>query len=109
MKYIAPDGTYPLYYGDIMLAHKGWKKGDPLPEGWVFVASAPAPEIGGYQVIEAGEPVEIDGVMTEVWTVRDMTQEERDVQDAPLMARQKLIDAGFSEEEIQALIETLSA
>lgn len=109
MKYIAPDGTYPLYYGDIMLAHKGWKKGDPLPEGWIYVAPAPAPEAGEYQVIEAGEPVEIDGVMTEVWTVRDMTQEERDVQDAPIIARQKLVDAGLTDEEIQMLIRQLGA
>lgn len=107
MKYIAPDGTYPLYYGDIMLAHKGWKKGDPLPEGWIHVAPAPAPVAGEYQVLEAGEPIEIDGVMTEVWNVREMTQEERDVKDAPLIARQKLIDAGFSEEEIEALISSL--
>lgn len=107
MQYIGPDGTFPLHYGDIMIAHPGWEKGDPLPEGWVYVESAPAPEFGESQVIERGQPQEINGVMTETWVVRDMTQEELDVKNAPIIAKQKLVEAGLSDAEIFALVNSL--
>lgn len=103
MIYIDPEGNYPRYYGDIMLAHEGWEKGSPLPEGWSLVneTERPTPEL--YEVVEQGEPELRDGKYYQTWVTRAMTQLEIDKIEAPAKARQKLIDLGFTELEIQAI------
>ena len=35
--FVAPDGTFPQYVGDIKRSHPDWEEGNPVPEGWVHV------------------------------------------------------------------------
>lgn len=101
--YQDPNGNYPRFYGDIMLDVPGWQKGDDLPDGWRIVEMTEPPEVGEYQVLEELTPVETDGRLYQSWTVREMTADERERVDAPKVARQKLIDLGFTELEIKAI------
>jgi hypothetical protein len=103
MIYINPEGEYPRYYGDIMLAVPGWEKGDELPEGWHLVQETEIPPLGENEVLEQLDPVEVDGVFYQQWATRPMTEEEIDRREAPARARQKLIDLGFTELEIHAI------
>lgn len=104
MAYISPDNEYPRYLGDIQLAHPNWKLGDELPEGWVEVAEAPFPTAPEGQIVEEEFPTVIDGVMTQNWVVREMTAEEEERINAPKRAKQKLLDLGLTEIEIEALL-----
>lgn len=107
MIYINPDNEYPRHIGDIQLDYPDFKQGDELPEGWVEVAEAERPTSGTNQIVYEDFPVEVDGVMTQNWQVRAMTAEEIERRDAPQTARQKLIDLGLTEVEIDALLRGL--
>lgn len=104
MKFISPDKEYPRHIGDIQLAHPSYSEGDKLPEGWVQVAELERPKAGQDQITVEGFPIEIDGVMTQNWVVRDMTAEEIERRDAPKRAKEKLIALGLTEAEIEALV-----
>lgn len=65
---------------------------------------APRPEAGENQVSYEDLPIEIDGVITQNWAVRDLTEEEIESKNASITARQKLIDLGLTEAEVQALV-----
>jgi hypothetical protein len=101
--YISPAEEYPLYYGDVERENPGWQLGQPLPEGWHEVAEVIPPEFSNDQVLEQLAPVKIDGIWTQQWLVRDMTPEEIETRDAPVTAKQKLLDLGLTEKEISAL------
>lgn len=103
MHFIAPDGTYPAYYGHILNQVAGFKLGDPTPEGWTEVEDTNPPEVGEYEKPKLLEPIEVDGKMVQQWTVEPMTAEEVEAKDAPKRARQKLIDLGLTEAELEAL------
>jgi hypothetical protein len=103
MLYIDPNGNYPKYYGDIMNDTPGWNLGDDLPEGWQLVADAPAPEVLENQTFYDGDPEIIDGILTRTFIIRDLTTEELALREAPKTARQKLVDLGFSEAEIETI------
>jgi hypothetical protein len=107
MLYINPQGEYPRHYGDIMLDAPGWKLGDDLPEGWVQVAETERPAPGADQVVVEAAPKEVKGVMTQQWLVRDMTAEELERRDAPSNAKARLVELGFTEAEIEALVRGL--
>ena len=107
MIYISPENKYPLHYGDIMLANKDWKLGDELPTGWVKVAMTEPPEVTAVQIAEEEFPVDIDGLMTRSWVVRDLTQDELDIRNAPANAKAKLIELGLTELEVDALVRGL--
>ena len=107
MLYISPNNEYPRHYGDIMIADKSWKLGDPLPDGWREVTMAHPPIAEGDFVAEELEPLEIDGVLTQNWVVRAMTQNEIDFRDAPKRARQKLLEYGLTDLEISELMRNL--
>jgi hypothetical protein len=107
MIYISPDNEYPRHYGDIQLANPTWKLGDDLPEGWVQVAESPRPEPGVDEVTVEGFPIEVEGLMTQNWVLRDMTAEEIERRDAPANAKAKLIALGLTEAEIEALVRGL--
>jgi len=107
MIYISPENEYPRHIGDIQLAHPNFKQGDNLPEGWVQVAEAERPEPQTDKVIFEDFPVEVDGVMTQNWQVRDMTAEEIERRDAPKRAKEKLIALGLTEVEVDALVRGL--
>lgn len=68
-------GQFPLYAGDIMLAQRNWKIGDPLPDGWVEIAPIPLPAMTESQVPVPGVQ-QVDGVWTMTWTLRTLTAAE---------------------------------
>ena len=104
MIYISPENNYPLHYGDIQIKYPLWKLGDNLPMGWVKVEESERPTAGTDKVTVEGFPEEVDGVMTQTWVVRDLTQAELDRRDAPANAKAKLIELGLTEAEVEALV-----
>jgi hypothetical protein len=50
-----------------------------IPEHWEPFTRIERPTLGVYQVLESDEPVyaKVDGVWTDVWSVRDITAEEK--------------------------------
>jgi len=107
MLYINSENEYPRHIGDIQLVKSGFKDGDALPTGWVKVEESERPTAGTDKVTVESFPKEIDGVMTQTWTVRDLTQEELDRRDAPANAKAKLIELGLTELEVEALVRGL--
>jgi hypothetical protein len=103
MIYMAPDGTFPLYLGDVQLVDPDFTVGAALPEGWKAVVETEQPPYVVDKYIEGGEPTEIDGVLTQTWIYRDLTAEEIERRDAPITAKAKLIALGLTEIEVQAL------
>jgi hypothetical protein len=107
MIYISPENEYPRHAGDIQLVAPEWKEGNALPDGWVKVAESERPTAGADKVTVEGTPQEVDGVMTQSWTVRDLTQAELDRRDAPANAKAKLLELGLTEAEVSALVQGL--
>lgn len=103
MIYVDPNNNYPRFYGDIMLAHKGWNLGDPLPSGWTLVTETEPPSFNEDEVLEEIAPELVNGQMVQSWLVRPMTESEIEQKMAPIIAKQKLLDAGLTELEIFAL------
>jgi hypothetical protein len=102
---MSPNNEYPRYPGDIEIANPGWNFGDPLPTGWVFVNETTPPELEPGQTYGAGEPEEINGEWFHTWTVRDLTEAELEVINAPRTAKEKLTALGFSEVEISSIFQ----
>ena len=104
MIYINSENEYPRHIGDVQLVKAGFKDGDALPTGWVKVEESERPTAGTDQVTVEGTPAEVDGVMTQSWIVRNLTEEELGRRDAPANARAKLIELGLTELEVNALV-----
>ena len=107
MLYINSENEYPRHIGDVQLAKPSFKDGDALPTGWTKVEESERPTAGTDKVTVEGAPAEVDGVMTQSWTVRDLTQEELDRRNAPANAKAKLIALGLTEAEVSALVQGL--
>jgi hypothetical protein len=107
MIYINAQGEYPRHIGDVQLVKKGWAEGDALPTGWQAVVETERPTAGTEQVAYESGPVDVDGVLSQGWTVRDLTAEELARRDAPANAKARLVELGFTEAEISALISGL--
>jgi hypothetical protein len=107
MLYTNALGEYPRHIGDVQLAKKGWAEGDALPTGWQSVVETERPTPGVDQLTYDSGPVDIDGVLSQGWTVRDLTIEERERRDAPANAKAKLVELGFTDAEVHALISGL--
>ena len=107
MLYINPKNEYPRHIGDVQLDKKTYKEGDELPTGWVSVIETGRPDNQADKIIAEGFPEEVDGVMTQQWIVRDLTQEELDRKNAPANAKAKLIALGLTEAEVSALVQGL--
>lgn len=107
MLLINPDNEYPRHIGDLQLAYPDWQKGDALPEGWLEVQAIDNPMPAEDEILYEDDPIEIDGVLSQNWKVRPMTAEEIALRDAPVTARQKLIDLGLTEIEVEALVRGL--
>jgi len=107
MLYINSKNEYPRHIGDIQLVKAGFKEGDALPKGWTKVEESERPTAETDKVTVEGFPAEVDGVMTQSWTVRDLTQAELDRRDAPANAKAKLIELGLTELEVSALVQGL--
>lgn len=103
-----PEGNYPKYLGDIRTIDPEWQEGDKLPEGWQQITEAPYPtDIPDEHLVEWGELENKDGKLVIPWVIRPWTDEERARITAPERAKQRLIDLGFDEYEIKALIQGL--
>jgi hypothetical protein len=107
MLYINSKNEYPRHIGDVQLAKPSFKDGDTLPTGWVKVEESERPTAGTDKVTVESFPEEIDGVMTQSWTVRKMTADELARRDAPANAKAKLIELGLTEAEVSALVQGL--
>ena len=77
-------GEYPRYEGDIRLEHPGIEPAltgpdFPCPADYAEVQRVDPPSFDpDTQAPKMGDPVEIDGVWTMTWTLRDLTQSELD-------------------------------
>ena len=107
MIYINAEGEYPRHIGDVQLAKSGWSEGDVLPDGWQAVVETERPAVGTDQLTYDSGPVDIGGVLSQGWTIRDLTAEEIERKYAPASARTKLLDLGLTEAEVLALAEGL--
>jgi hypothetical protein len=107
MMYVNAQGEYPRHIGDVQLVKKGWAEGDALPTGWQAVVETERPTAGTEQVAYESGPVDVDGVLSQGWTVRDLTAEELARRNAPANAKARLVELGFTEAEISALISGL--
>lgn len=100
--------TYPLYPGDIMLVSPSWQPGDALPNGWFSVEPTEPPTISGTEIYEEATPDLVDGAYIQAWMVRNLTEEELAIRQAPTTAREKLKTVvGLTDAEIEALIRGL--
>ena len=65
--------NHPAFENNLMQAFGA------IPEHWEPFTRVERPVPTTYQVLESDEPVyaKVDGVWTDVWTVRDMTDEEK--------------------------------
>jgi hypothetical protein len=96
--------TYPLYPGDVMLVSPTWQLGDELPNGWFAVEPTDPPTISDTQMYQEATPDLVDGVYVQAWTVRNLTEEELAIRQAPTTAREKLkMVVGLTDAEIEAL------
>lgn len=101
MFYIRPDGTWPAFYGEIQEIISGWVPGDTLPDGWVeVVESTPPHELAFDEDIQELEPQLVNGVMTQQWGIRKLTEEELERKNAPTVLREKLTALGLTEYEL---------
>ena len=107
MLYINSEGQYPRHIGDIHLISPNFVEGNTLPVGWKKVEETTRPIPGKDKLSLEAFPVEVEGVMTQSWTVRKMTADELARRDAPANARARLVELGFTEPEINALISGL--
>lgn len=103
MIYISPNNEYPRHYGDIQLENPSWNLGDDLPEGWRAVSETEMPGLAENEIAEEGFPIEANGVMTQNWIIRSLTEKEIEQRNAPKTAKQKLISLGLTEFEVEAL------
>lgn len=69
---------YPVYEGDIRLRFSNVSFPTPFvaPEGYVAVADVVPPQVGVFENLYEGQPVEIGGVWTRQWLVTDATEEQ---------------------------------
>jgi hypothetical protein len=107
MIYINAEGEYPRHIGDVQLAQNGWAEGDALPTGWQSVVETERPTAGTDQLTYDSGPVDVDGVLSQGWTVRDLTAEELERRNAPANAKARLVELGFTDAEISALVSGL--
>ena len=107
MLYINAENEYPRHIGDIKLISPNFVEGNTLPVGWQAVTETTRPIAGKDKLSLESFPIEIDGVMTQSWTVRKMTAVELERRDAPANARAKLIELGLTNVEIDALVSGL--
>lgn len=104
MYYISPQGEYPRHQGDIKIENPLWTPDDALPEGWIEVQDTPRPQPDENETVEELFPTEADGIYKRSWLVRAMTDSELERKNAPETAKQRMLDLGFTEAEIEALV-----
>jgi hypothetical protein len=104
MLYTNAQGEYPRHIGDVQIVKKTFRDGDTLPKGWQVVVETERPTPGTDQLAYDSGPVDVAGVLSQGWTVRDLTAEELERKKAPANAKAKLVELGFTDAEISALV-----
>lgn len=100
---INSENEYPRFIGDLQLEHPSWRPGDELPDGWKQVAEINKPKAESEKVVYEDFPKKVDGQFFQNWKIRKMTPEEIERKNAPETAKQKLLNLGLTEIEIEAL------
>lgn len=109
MLLIDPENNYPRFIGDLRLDHPNWEQGDALPEGWHEVTPiSELPTKADDEAWQEDAPILVDGKYVQQVSVRPMTDEEKAFAFAPQTAKQKLIDLGFTEQEIAIITRGVS-
>lgn len=103
MLLITASNEYPRYVGDLKLAFPNWQDGDDLPDGWHLVTESPIIKGSAEEFVFEVFPTLVNGVYVQTWAKRDLTEEELEIRQAPAAAKQRLLDLGFTEAEIQAI------
>jgi hypothetical protein len=67
--------AYPLYIGDVQILYPNATE-DNLPIGFAVVQETQAPEREYGKTVYEVAPAKIDGVWTQQWEKREMTEEE---------------------------------
>jgi hypothetical protein len=70
-----------------------------IPENWEPFVRVVRPTLTAYQVLESENPVytKVDGVWTDVWTIREMTEEEKTV-------KQQALDSTTATQAVQQAV-----
>jgi hypothetical protein len=66
-----------------------------VPDHWERFVRVERPIPGVYEILESDQPVyqKVDGVWTDVWSLRPMTEDE--------IAKQKMLETEFSVEDVK--------
>ena len=89
MGWLTPDGEYPAHDGLMRQRHPEYAFADPntitaeegAALGWLLPVEVERPAQTEYQHVNEDAPVEVDGVLTQVWVVTDFTAEETSAHD----------------------------
>ena len=68
-------GEYPMHFGDIIIRYPDATE-DNIPDELALVIETPKPNKNEDQGIYESAPLQINGVWTQQWLVRDLTNEE---------------------------------
>lgn len=105
MLFVDNNGNYPKFISEIQEIIPGWQPGDNLPAGWHQVLDGELPVLAENQVHQEVQPtLNEDGVYVRTYTVRDLTEQELEVRNAPTSVREKLAGLGFSNAEIRLIL-----
>ena len=107
MLFLGPDNAYPRFIGDVQVEYPNYKEGDTPPNGWFLVEETEYPEAEADKAIEEVLPVLVDGVYKQTFNIRPLTADEIEKRNAPITAKAKLTELGFTDAEIQALVRGL--
>jgi hypothetical protein len=93
MLLIDPQGNYPRYVGDLLLANPSWKEAQPLPEGWIIVnpSEIPSHNMATHKLEELHPALAEDGQYYQSWSLSEITLSESEI-------REKLLSMGLPEE-----------
>ena len=69
-------GEYPIHIGDIVVRYPDATE-DNIPDDLALVVETTKPDKGEGQGVYESAPIEINGVWTQQWIVRDLTDEEK--------------------------------
>jgi hypothetical protein len=68
-------GSYPLFMGDVQILYPNATP-DNLPKGFAIVTQTQAPAYEYGKTVYEIAPIQIEGVWTQQWEKRDMTEAE---------------------------------
>jgi hypothetical protein len=93
MLLIDPQGNYPRYIGDLLLANSEWEEGNPLPEGWILVNTSEIPyhNMATHRLEELYPTLAEDEKYYQSWSLSEISLSESEI-------RERLLSMGLPEE-----------